>query len=410
MYRSGQPRVNGGRTARESSGAPGSSTGTLVAMAMPEPGPNPDALPLADPPRVHRCHVNGTTLHAELRGSGPALLIIHGGGEDAEVWRPVAERLEAFTVVTYDRRGTLRSGRDDWPGRGSAQHADDAAALLHVLQLDGCVVFGSSSAGVIALQLALRHPVLVPRALVFEPGLFRQLPGGASTLSPVWHAIDDHLAARPGDWLGALAAFRGAVSAAIGPAADELVAPSPGKAWYASREEENAEAFVRDDLLILTRERVDEVALASAVVDVRFSYGTHSIPVFRAIATQLAAVRNAHPIAVDGVSHLIYHHPDAAAAHLRTQGGDRPGGRRTDVDPPCLVARARLNPSARAKTTAAWTQGSGQPADDRGPEGPRQQVEHRTIRTGRHGLREMRRPRFRRLPVRDVDQQVRVVE
>ena len=43
----------------------------------------------------------------------------------------VAERLEDHTVVTYDRRGTLRSGRDDWPGAGSSQHADDAAAVLH---------------------------------------------------------------------------------------------------------------------------------------------------------------------------------------------------------------------------------------------------------------------------------------
>ena len=35
-----------------------------------------------------------------------------------------------YEVVTYDRRGTGRSGRDDWPGRGAGQHADDAAALL----------------------------------------------------------------------------------------------------------------------------------------------------------------------------------------------------------------------------------------------------------------------------------------
>jgi pimeloyl-ACP methyl ester carboxylesterase len=296
-------------------------------METPEPGLNPDALPRADPPRVRPCRVNGTTLHVEVRGSGPALLIIHGGGEDAEVWRAVAERLEDFTVVTYDRRGTLRSDRDDWPGGGSAQHADDAAALLRALQLDEVVVFGSSSAGIVALQLALRHPALVRRALVFEPGLFRQLPGGAPIVAPVQHAIDGHLAARPGDWVGALAVFRRAVASAMGPAADELVAPPPGKEWYASREEENAEAFVRDDLLILTQERVDEAELASAVVDIGFSFGTESMPVFRAIATELAAVRNARPIAVEGVGHVIYYDPDAAAAHLRAQAGDRSDGR-----------------------------------------------------------------------------------
>ena len=298
------------------------AAGTLVVMALSELSPNPDALPGADPPLVRQCGVDGTTLHVEVRGSGPALLIIHGGGEDAEVWRPVAERLEYFTVVTYDRRGTLRSGRDDWPGGGSAQHADDAAALLRALQLDEVVVFGSSSAGIVALQLALRHPTLVRRALVFEPGLFRQLPGWAPILAPVQNAIDGHLAARPGDWVGALDDFRRAVGSAMGPTADELVAPPPGKEWYASREEENAEAFLLDDVLILTQERVDEAELASTDVDIRFSFGTESMPVFRAIAAHLAAVRSTHPIAVEGVGHVIYYDPDAAAAHLRTQAGD----------------------------------------------------------------------------------------
>jgi pimeloyl-ACP methyl ester carboxylesterase len=290
-------------------------------MATAEPGLNPDALPGADPPGVIRCPVNGTALHVEVRGSGPPLLVVHGGGEDAEVWRAVAERLEDFTVVTYDRRGTLRSGRDDWPGRGSALHADDAAGVLRALGLDEVMVFGSSSSGIVALQLALRHPALVRCALVFEPGLFRQLPGGAPAVASLQHAVEGHLAAHPGDWSGALEVFRRAVPSVMGSAAHELVAPPPGREWFAWREEANAEAFVRDDLLVLTRERVDEAELASSGVDLRFSFGTGSAPIFRAIATHLAAVRGTRPIAVEGVGHLICHDPDAAAAHIRAQAG-----------------------------------------------------------------------------------------
>jgi hypothetical protein len=92
-------------------------------------------------------------------------------------------------------------------------------------------------------------------------------------------------------------------------------------------EEGNAEAFVRDDLLILTRERVDEAELASADVDIRFSFGTESMPVFRVIAGHLATVRSTRPIAVEGVGHDIYYDPDAAAAHLRAQAGDHSDGR-----------------------------------------------------------------------------------
>jgi pimeloyl-ACP methyl ester carboxylesterase len=230
----------------------------------------------------------------------------------------VAERLPDFTVVTYDRRGTLRSGRADWPGRGSAQHADDAAGVLEALALDGVLVFAASSAGIVALQLALYHPHLVGRALVFEPGLFRNVPGGDDLQRPVRRAVDNHLAAHPDDWQGAVHAFRRAVASAVS-GADGLLTPPRGREWYVLREEIDAEALVRDDLPILTEEVVDEGLLAAAAADIRFSFGTESLPIFRRIATHLAAVRGSRPIAVDGVGHLVYHDPDLAAAHIRAQ-------------------------------------------------------------------------------------------
>ena len=294
---------------------------------------NPNALPDAEPPRIGRYPVNGTILYAEVRGSGPAVLLIHAGGEDAEQWRPVAERLTGFTVVTYDRRGTLRSGRDAWPGGGSAQHADDAAGLLGALGVDDVLVFGASSGGIPALQLALRHPELIRRALVYEPGYFRQVPGGEEFQRPANKAVADHLAAHPDDWVGAWVgawtAFQRAVQQAMkeaaGPPPDGgsrgfFTAP-PGKEWYAEREDANAEALVVDDVPILTRELVDEKELATAPVDIRFSFGTASLPIFREIATHLASVRNAAPDAIDGAGHLMVYLPDAAAAYIRTQSG-----------------------------------------------------------------------------------------
>ncbi len=283
---------------------------------------NPDALPNAVPPRIGRYRANGTTLYAEVRGSGPAVLLIHPGGEDAEMWRPVAERLIGFTVATYDRRGTLRSGRNAWPGGGSAQHAHDAAELLRALGLDDVLVFGGSSGGIPALQLALRHPELIRRALVFEPGYFRQVSGGEDIQRPVNAAVAEHLSAHPADWVGAYAAFRRAAMAASG-APRGLLSPPRGKEWYAEREERNAEALLVDDAPILTREVVDESELASSAVDIRFSFGTASQPIFREISTHLAAVRTEAPDAIDGVGHLIHYHPDAAAAYIRSRSGAR---------------------------------------------------------------------------------------
>ena len=297
-------------------------------MIEPDLRTNPNALPGAHPPRIGRYPVNGTILYAEVRGSGPAVLVIHAGGEDAEQWRPVAERLTGFTVVTYDRRGTLRSGRDAWPGGGSAQHADDAAKLLGALGIDDVLVFGASSGGIPALQLALRHPELIRRALVYEPGYFRNVPGGEELHRPVNAAVAEHLASHPDDWAGACEAFRRAaeraMNAAPGPSPDigpgGLFTPPPGQEWYAEREDADAEALVVDDVPILTRELVVEEELATAPVDIRFSFGTASLPIFRQIATHLASVRKAVPDAIDGVGHEMKYLPDAAAAYIRTHG------------------------------------------------------------------------------------------
>ena len=52
-----------------------------------------------------------TDLHHEVRGSGPAVLLIPGATGDAGHFTRTAERLaNEFTVITYDRRGRGESG------------------------------------------------------------------------------------------------------------------------------------------------------------------------------------------------------------------------------------------------------------------------------------------------------------
>jgi hypothetical protein len=59
--------------------------------------------------------VPGATLHDEVRGDGPVLLMICGGVYDAAGYAGLADQLaDRCTVVTYDRRGNSRS---PWPAR-----------------------------------------------------------------------------------------------------------------------------------------------------------------------------------------------------------------------------------------------------------------------------------------------------
>src|SRR6266542_5673566 len=86
-----------------------------------------------------RLAVPGATLYYRLRGAGPLLLILQGGAGDAEGSNGMAAHLvDAYTVLSYDRRGLSRStldGSTDGPaGAVSIQtHADDAHLLLAAL-------------------------------------------------------------------------------------------------------------------------------------------------------------------------------------------------------------------------------------------------------------------------------------
>jgi pimeloyl-ACP methyl ester carboxylesterase len=118
-------------------------------------------------------------LHHEVRGEGPAVLLIAGATGDAGHFSRTADRLsDEFTVITYDRRGNSRSTVGaDAPGTASmAAQADDAAALIEACGLDQAVVFGTSGGAIVALELVARRPDLLRGAVVHEPPLLSLLP------------------------------------------------------------------------------------------------------------------------------------------------------------------------------------------------------------------------------------------
>lgn len=121
--------------------------------------------------------VEGAELYYELRGNGPALVMIAGAGGDAGFYESAAEELaDAFTVITYDRRGNSRStGRTDKPMRFEEQ-ADDARAIIDGLAGGKALVYGSSLGALIALDVAARHPESVEALIAHEPPAVRVLP------------------------------------------------------------------------------------------------------------------------------------------------------------------------------------------------------------------------------------------
>ncbi|GIH66607.1 alpha/beta fold hydrolase [Microbispora siamensis] len=130
-------------------------------------------------PAIGRLRVDGATLHYEVRGKGPLLLLIPGGTGGAASYDGVADDLAAdYTVASYDPRGMSRSPLDDPEARQRVeQHADDAFRLLELLSPGvPARVVGCSSGAIVALHLLTTHPGRIERVVAHEPPLVEVLP------------------------------------------------------------------------------------------------------------------------------------------------------------------------------------------------------------------------------------------
>ncbi len=119
-------------------------------------------------------------LHVERRGDGPPLLLVQGMSGHSGHWGyPLLDALARdFTVVTYDHRGTGRSG----PAEEEFTMADLAGDALGVLDSEGIAsahVLGVSMGGMVAQELALARPERV-RSLTLGCTML----GGAETVRP----------------------------------------------------------------------------------------------------------------------------------------------------------------------------------------------------------------------------------
>ena len=110
--------------------------------------------------------VNGTAIHYECVGSGPALLMIHGLGSSGDDWAFQRDEFaREHTLILPDLRGSGRSAKPPGP-YSIALFATDLWALVDALGLDGTNILGFSLGGAVALEMALLHPHRVPRLVL----------------------------------------------------------------------------------------------------------------------------------------------------------------------------------------------------------------------------------------------------
>ncbi len=126
---------------------------------------------MTQPAKSSTLNVPDAKIYYEVQGSGPVLLIIPGGPQDAGVFADVSRHLaDRYTVVTYDPRGNSRSTFDgELEEQQLDVHGDDAAALIEMLSDEPAYVFGTSGGAQIGLNLAARYPERVRALVPHEP-------------------------------------------------------------------------------------------------------------------------------------------------------------------------------------------------------------------------------------------------
>jgi pimeloyl-ACP methyl ester carboxylesterase len=137
--------------------------------------------------------IHGYRRAYRIAGSGPAILLIHGVGDNSTTWNTVQAKLaQRFTVIAPDLLG---HGQSDKPRAdySVAAYANGMRDLLSVLEIERVTVIGHSLGGGVAMQFAYQFPQLVERLIMVGAGgvtkdvnialRFASLPMGGEALA-----------------------------------------------------------------------------------------------------------------------------------------------------------------------------------------------------------------------------------
>ena len=93
-------------------------------------------------------------------GAGPAVILLHGFGEDHYIFNSTVAMLEKkYTVYTPDLLGTGMSSINTFPSNFSIEYvADSIVALLQHEKIEDCILLGHSMGGYVTVAFAKKYP------------------------------------------------------------------------------------------------------------------------------------------------------------------------------------------------------------------------------------------------------------
>lgn len=157
-----------------------------------------DAQPATPDATRFAVSADGTRIAYEVRGEGPALMLLHGAGQTRSEWdtigyaTPLAER---FTVIMVDGRGFGDSGKPvDAASYTVDRQLEDLIAVADAAGVDRFALWGYGRGAIIGRYLAARSErvqAMVYVGVPFGPALSETLAIAAKGLGAKWQPIFD---------------------------------------------------------------------------------------------------------------------------------------------------------------------------------------------------------------------------
>lgn len=178
----------------------------------------------------------------EDEGSGPVVLVVHGGLSDESAWAKVAAELVPSFRVVRIRRRLYRTELPADPATDFALEVDDLLALAAEIGQPSVIV-GHSSGAIVALETVVRDPAPFVGCVVYEPPLVLGSPiGGASGVADARAALARR---RPGTALRIFVTRMVGMPAAMGWLMPALVRVNPTIRSFVPRQIDDTDAINR---------------------------------------------------------------------------------------------------------------------------------------------------------------------
>ncbi len=129
------------------------------------------------PPPLPPSASTGTVAHDGAKlwygtfGSGPPVVLLHGGLANSNYWsNQVAALSPSHRVIVIDSRGHGRSTRDDRPYTYELM-ASDVVAVMDAIHVPRAAIVGWSDGAIVGLVMALKYPARTQRVFAFAANM-----------------------------------------------------------------------------------------------------------------------------------------------------------------------------------------------------------------------------------------------